>query len=167
MKHVKTRWATALIAGGLFLATAALATDNHAGHDMAGMDHGNGHQMQGMDGLQSMKTLPGEQEVDGVKAMFHLMPIDQKMLPAGHHASHHLMVMLNVAETGKAIDSGTVAVKITDPEHKEGKPVKLMGMRGHFGVDVNLDSPGVWHFRIATKMADGKIRKFHTHTVVK
>ena len=167
MKHTKISWAVALISGSLFLATASLSMDNNAGHDMVGMDHGNMQQMQGKDGMQGMKTLPAEQEVDGVKAMFHLMPTDPKIMPAGHKATHHLMVMFNDAETGKPVDSGTVAVKITDPDQKEAKPVKMMGMQGHFGVDVNLDRPGVWHFRIATKLDDGKVRQFHTHTVGK
>lgn len=163
MKHAKISWAVALISGSLFLATASLAMDHNAGHDMAGMDHGNMQQMQGMNGMQGMKTLPADQEVDGVKAMFHLMSIDPKLLPAGHKATNHLMVMFNDAKTGKPIDIGTVAVKITDPDQKEAKPVKMMGMQGHFGVDVNLDRPGVWHFRIAAKLADGKVRQFHTH----
>lgn len=167
MKHAKASWAAALIVGGLMFAMPALGMD---GHDMNGMDHGNMQQMEGMkhtQGMQGMQALPGEQEVDGVKAMFHLMSIDQKVLPAGHEATHHLMVMFNDAASGQSIASGTVAVKITDPDQEEAKPVKMMGMQGHFGVDVNLDRPGVWHFRIATKLDDGKVRQFHTHTVVK
>lgn len=167
MKHRMVISTLALIACGLFLGTVALAMDDHAGHDMAGMDHGNAQQMQGMNGMQGMKTLPGEQEIEGVKAMFHLMPIDPEVLPESHEATHHLMVMFNDAETGKAIDNGTVAMKITDPDQVEAKPVKMMGMQGHFGVDVNLDRPGVWHFRIATKLDDGKVRQFHSHFVVK
>ncbi|MDK2848214.1 MAG: hypothetical protein PWP34_1567 [Desulfuromonadales bacterium] len=163
MKHAKITWTMALIAGGIFLATASLAMEHQSGHETAG-NHGDMQQMQGM---QEMKPLPGVQEVDGVKAMFHLVPIDPKVLPEGHEATHHLMVMFNDTRTGKSIDSGTVAVKITDPEQVIGKPVKMMGMQGHFGVDVNLDRPGVWHFRIAAKLADGKVRQFHTHTVKK
>jgi VCBS repeat-containing protein len=77
------------------------------------------------------------------------------------------MVMFNDAGTGKTIGSGTVAVKIESPDEKESKPVRLMGMQGHFGADVTLDQPGIWHFRVATKLADGKVRQFHSHHVVK
>lgn len=179
MKHAKFGWAMILIAGGLFLATGSLAMDKHAGHDMAGKNHDDMQQMQGMqgmndmqgmkhtEGMQGMQALPAEQEVEGVKAMFHLMPIDLKVMPAGQQATHHLMVMFNDAKSGKQLAGGTVAVKITDPGQVEAKPVKMMGMQGHFGVDVNLDRPGVWHFRIAAKMADGKVRQFHSHYVVK
>lgn len=164
MKHTKASWAAALVVGGLFFAMPALGMD---GHDMAEMNQDHMQQMQGMNGMQGMQALPADQEVEGIKAMFHLMPIDPKVLPAGHQATHHLMVMFNDTASGKPVESGTVAVKITDPDQKEAKPVKMMGMQGHFGVDVNLDRPGVWHFRIATKLADGKVRQFHTHTVGK
>jgi hypothetical protein len=109
----------------------------------------------------------GEEVQEGVKAMVHLMPIDPKIMPADHPATHHLMVMLTDAETGQAIDSGTVAVKIGSPDGKEAAPIRLMGMQGHFGADVTLDQPDIWHFRIATKLADGKVRKYHGHYVMK
>jgi hypothetical protein len=141
--------------------------DNHAGHNMAGMDHGEMQQMEGMEQGQGGMIMLGEEEQDGVKAMFHLMTVDPKVKPAGHKATHHLMVMFNDAGTGKTIGSGTVAVKIESPDEKESKPVRLMGMQGHFGADVTLDQPGIWHFRVATKLADGKVRQFHSHHVVK
>jgi hypothetical protein len=150
MKHGKISWTAALIVGGAFLATSAPAMENHAGHDMSGgMNHGDVQQMEGMEHGQGGMIMLGEEEQNGVKAMFHLM------------------VMFHDAGTGKTIGSGTVAVKIESPDGKEAAPVKLMGMQGHFGADVNLDKPGIWHFRIATKLADGKVRQFHSHHVVK
>lgn len=164
MKHVRIGWVAVLIVSGALLATPVLAAE----HDMSSeMNHGSMQQMQDMQHMQGGMIMLGQQEVDGVKAMFHLMPVDPEVLPSGHKATHHLMVMFNDVKTGKSLDSGTVAVKITDPGQVEAKPVKLMGMQGHFGVDVNLDRPGIWHFRIATKLADGKVRQFHTHHVVK
>jgi hypothetical protein len=168
MKHAKFSWAMILIAGGLFLATGSLAMDNHADHDMSGgMNHGDMQQMEGMEQSQGDMIMLGEETQDGVKAMFHLMPVDPKVMPAGHKTTHHLMVMFNDAATGKTIGSGTVAVKVSSPDGNEAAPVKMMGMQGHFGLDVNLDQPGIWHFRIATKLADGKVRQFHSHHVVK
>jgi hypothetical protein len=168
MKHGKISWIAALIVGGAFLATSAPAMENHAGHDMSGaMNHGDMQQMEGMEHGQGGMIMLGEEEQKGVKAMFHLMPIDPKAMPAGNKITHHLMVMFNDVATGKTIGSGTVAVKIESPDGKEAAPVKLMGMQGHFGSDVTLDKPGIWHFRIATRLVDGKVRQFHSHHVVK
>jgi hypothetical protein len=167
MKHGKIGWAAALVVGGAFLAAPVLAMN---GHDMSGgMDHGQMQQMGSMEhdqgGMNGMIML-GEEVEDGVKAMFHLMPIDPQVLPAGHEATHHLMVMFNDIDTGKSLDTGTVAVKISSPEEKEAAPVKMMGMQGHFGLDVNLNQPGTWQFRVATKLADGKVRQYHSQYVV-
>lgn len=162
MKHKKTAWALALIIGGAFLASPVLATNGHDGYDMdGGMSHGTMQQNSG--GM----IMLGDELQDGVKAMFHLVPIDAKNLPAGQTATHHLMVMFTNIATGQPVSSGTVAVKVGFPDGKEASPVKLMGMQGHFGVDVNLNQAGIWHFRIATKLTDGKVRQFHTHHVVK
>ncbi|APG27187.1 hypothetical protein A7E78_04660 [Syntrophotalea acetylenivorans] len=168
MKQGKLGLMITLIVSGALLATSALAMEGHADHKMSGeMNHTDKQQMQGMQNGKAIMTLPAEQEIDGVKGMFHLMPIDPKVLPAGHKATHHLMVMFNDVGTGKAIEAGTVAVKVTSPDESISGPHKMMGMQGHFGADVNLDKPGVWHFRMATKFADGKVRQFHSHHVVK
>jgi len=167
MKLTKKQRFAALIAGGALFAivTPGFAVDG--GHDMAGMNHHGMAQTQDMPHCQGGMIMLGEQKIDGAKAMFHLMPIDSKVLPTGNTATHHLMVMFNDAKTGKSFDSGTVAVKVGTPAGKEGAPLKMMGMQGHFGLDVNLDHPGMWHFRIATKLADGKVRQYHSHYVVK
>jgi hypothetical protein len=168
MKHAKASWAAALMVGGALFAMPALGMNGHDGHDMAGkMDQSNMQQMEGMEHGQKGMIMLGEEVQDGVKAMFHLMTSDPEVMPAGHKATHHLMVMLNDAQSGKVIDSGTVAVKITAPNEEESKPLRLMGMQGHFGADVTLDQPGIWHFRVATKLADGKVRQYHSHYVVK
>ncbi len=167
MKHAKASWAAGLIVGGALFAMPALGMNSHDGHDLAGkMDQGSMQQMEGMEHGQKGMIMLGEEVQDGVKAMFHLMTSDPEVMPAGHKATHHLMVMLNDAKTGKVIDGGTVAVKITSPDEKESKPLRLMGMQGHFGTDVTLDQPGIWHFRVATKLADGKVRQYHSHYVV-
>ncbi len=166
MKHAKASWAAALIVGGALFAMPAFGMDGHDGHDMSGMNQSDMQQMEGMEHGQKGMIMLGEEVQDGVKAMFHLMNIDPKVMPVGQKSTHHLMVMLTDVESGKVIDSGTVAVKITAPDEKESKPLRLMGMQGHFGADVTLDQPGIWHFRIATRLADGKVRQFHSHHVV-
>jgi len=167
MKNRNISWTAALIVGLALFAAPALAMENHTGHDMGGMNQDSKQKPEGMEHGQGGMIMLGEEEQKGVKAMFHLMPIDPKAMPAGNKITHHLMVMFNDAATGKTIGSGTVAVKIESPEGKEAAPVRLMGMDGHFGADMTLDKPGIWHFRIATKLADGKVRQFHSHHVVK
>jgi len=168
MKQVKLGWMITLIAGGALLANSALAMDGHEHHKMSeSMGHGQMQHMNGMDHGKGEMIIFGEDVHEGVKAIGHLVPIDTKMMPADSKVTHHLMVMLSDAETGKPVESGTVAVKIGSPDGKEAKPVRLMGMQGHFGADVVLDQVGIWHFRIAAKLADGKVRKFHGHHIVK
>lgn len=87
-------------------------------------------------------------------------------MPAGSRAIHHLMVMLSDADTGKPVESGMVAVKIGSPDETEAAPKRLVGMQGHLGVTLALDSPGIWHFLIAAKLAVGKVHKYHGHHVI-
>lgn len=167
MKQGKLGWMITLIAGVALLASSALAMEDHKHHKMPeSMEHGHMQDMNGMDHGQGVMVILGEDVHEGIKAMCHLMPIDSKMMPAGSRVTHHLMVMLSDAETGKPVESGTVAVKIGSPDGKEGATVRLMGMQGHFGADVVLDQPGIWHFRIAAKLADGKVHKYHGHHVI-
>jgi len=122
-------------------------------HDGMKMDHG------GMDMHGDMIML-GDAEQDGVKAMAHLKDVKAEMSKMGMKTTHHLMVMFAGLDDGKPIDSGSAAVKYTGPDGVEHGPVKLMGMQGHFGADVELGSPGAYHFNIGTKLADGKKRQY-------
>ena len=176
MKFSKIIWTIALIAGAALLATTSLAMEHHSGHDMSGtMDHGKMKQINGMDhgkadGMahgQGEMIILGEEVQDGIKAMVHLMPIDRRIMQTEHPTTHHLMVMFNDVQTGQAIDDGIVAVKIGSPDGNEAAPIRLIGMQGHFGADVTMDQTGIWHFRIATKLNDDKVRKYHGHHVMK
>lgn len=172
MKQGKLGWMITLIAGVALLASSALAMEDLKHHKMSeSMEHGHMQDMNGMDaGMAHSRggmIIFDEDVHEGVKAMCHLMPIDAKMMAAGSKVTHHLMVTLSDAKTGKPVESGTVAVKIDSPDGKEAAPVRLMGMQGHFGADVVLDQPGIWHFRIAAKLADGKVHKYHGHHVLK
>ena len=120
--------------------------------DMSGMDHGSDNMM-----------MLGNEEVDGVKAMFHLSDVQAEMAKAGQPFTHHLMVNFVDVKTGKAIEKGQVAVKVKTPAGMEGKAQMLMGMDGHFVVDLTLDQAGNYQFNIASKLEDGKKRKFNPH----
>jgi len=126
---------------------------DHSKMDHSGMDHGS-MQMQG--GI----IMLGEKEEDGIKANMHMKDVGEAMAKMGMTTTHHFMVVLTDIKSGKTVEEGVVAVKIKGPSGEEGKPIKLMGMQGHFGADVTLDEPGEYHFTVATKLADGKTRKF-------
>lgn len=113
------------------------------------MDHG-GMQMDG-----SMAMLP-DQTVDGITALVHVKDVKAAMAKMGMNHTHHIMVMLKDAKSGKALEAQVAAVKIVDPTGKETEPVGLMSMQGHAGADVVLATPGDYTFKVAAKLADGK-----------
>ncbi len=134
------------------------------GHDMDKMDHGN---MKGMDhagmSMDGKMIMLGNEDVDGVKGMFHLNDVQEQMAAHGMKETHHIMGAFVDVASGDTIESGTVAVKIEDPDENVSKAIKMMGMEGHFGVDITLDKKGMYHFKIGTKLADGKKRTYHMH----
>ncbi len=132
-----------------------------ADHGSMGMNHGTMNMDQGSMSMHGDMIMLGDQVQDGVKAMAHLKDVKEAMGKMGMTGTtHHFMVMFEDQATGKAIDSGSVAVKIQGPEGKEEKPVKLMGMQGHFGADVDLETKGTYHFTVGTKLEDGTKRQF-------
>lgn len=130
-----------LLIPGVVLASEMTETD----HDMNGM------------------MVLGSEEVDGVKAMFHLSDVKAEMAKAGKPFTHRLMAIFFDLKTGKPIGNGKVAVKVKTPAEVEGKAQMMMGMDGHFGVDLVLDQSGTYSFNIASKLEDGKKRKFNPH----
>lgn len=123
----------------------------------AAMEHGMGHEAMDMNGNMIMV---GDAEQDGVKAMAHLKDVAAAMQKMGMQSTHHLMVMFVDQKTGKPIESGNAAVKVTGPDGKKSEPIKMMGMQGHFGADITLAQPGKYHFAIGTMLTDGKKRQF-------
>jgi hypothetical protein len=155
----------------LLIPTAVMAMDHgksmdHDKMNMSGMDHSkmdmNMDMKMDMSGMEGMIMLNAE-KVDGVKAMFHLLDVKSAMAKAGQPFTHHLMVNFVDSKTGKAIEEGRVAVKVTTPAGVEEKAKMMMGMEGGFGVDLVIDQAGLYHFHIASKLEDGKKRKFHPH----
>ena len=132
-------------------------------HDMKDMDHGKkmDHGSMGMEMSGKMIMLQDE-EVDGVMASAHLMDVKEKMAEHGMSQTHHIMVRFMDTE-GNPVEQGSAAVKIESPDEKVSDPIKMMGMQGHFGVDITLDQKGMYHFMIGTKLADGQKRTFHFH----
>jgi len=152
----------------LFLLSLPLAAGAMEGmkHDkMEKMEHGSmeGMKHEGMK-MEGMIML-GEETEEGVKAMAHLNDVKEAMAKMGMKETHHFMVAF-VDAAGKPVTEGTVAVKIKNPAGKEGNAIKLMGMEGHFGADIVLPEKGEYHFKVGTKLPDGKKREYHFHYTV-
>ncbi|OHB27283.1 MAG: hypothetical protein A2X84_09400 [Desulfuromonadaceae bacterium GWC2_58_13] len=148
----------ALLVASLPLAVVAMEHKemdhgNHSGMEHETMEHGS----MAMPGDMIMV---GNHEVDGVEAMVHLKDVKEAMGKMGMAQTHHFMVMFVDKATGDPVEQGMAAVKILDPTGKEGNPVALMGMQGHFGADISLSTPGEYVFKLGTKLADGKNRQF-------
>jgi len=166
MKILGKMFITLTVLVALPLTAAAMQHGDHNGsmdhsnmeNHQGAMDHGSmGHDGMAMKGDMIML---GDAEQDGVKAMAHLKDVKDAMAKMGMKTTHHIMVMFVDQASGKPIDSGNAAVKVKGADGKESEPVKLMGMQGHFGADIELPGPGQYHFTIGTKLADGKKRQF-------
>ncbi len=170
-----------IVAGALFLAlplgASAMEGMEHGmkmkkegmehGKKMKGMEHGS---MEGMEHagmkMDENTIMLGEEVEQGVKAMGHVKDVGEAMAKMGMKETHHFAVMFMDTETGKMIEEGTVALKIEDPAGKEGPPVMLMGMQGHFGADITLPEKGEYHFKVGTKLPDGEKRQYDFHYTV-
>ncbi len=145
------------------LALPAIAMQ-HESHDMAGHDMQQGQNNGSMahDGMNTsgeMVMLGDTQTVDGMEAMAHIKDVREAMAKMKMPVTHHFMLMIK-DQHGNNIDSGTVAVKIKGPDGSISAPVKLMGMGGHFGADIELQEKGMYSFIVGSKLADGVKRNF-------
>ena len=147
--------------GGQKVEAQHVGHDDHKGHDHSGHDDHSG-----MAAAGDMLDL-GMKTEKGVKAMAHMKDVRAAMSKMGMKTTHHFMVMFNDDKSGKAIESGKVAVKITGPDGTVTGPMELMGMQGHFGADVILDKQGEYKFQIGSKVADGTSRQFEFKTTLK
>lgn len=155
---MKKVMSTLLTIATLALATTAFAATHSMDH--GSMDHGD------MKMDASMIMLP-EQSVEGVTAQVHIKDVKATMAKMGMKHTHHFMVVLSDAKTGKRIEPQLVAVKIIDPAGKEAEAVELMSMEGHSGADVILANPGEYRFKVAAKLADGKKVQYEFKTTIK
>lgn len=147
----------------VFLASTSL-TSSFA---MQGMSHSATPNT--VDGMEMSMTSTGTSIMlksdiqEGVKAMAHLKDIKEAMAKHGGKQTHHFMVKFSTEGEEKQLDTGVAAVKIVDPEGNKLNPLKMMGMEGSFGVDVELNKKGNYIFEVGTKLNDGKKRLFRFH----
>ena len=133
---------------------------DHGSMDKNKMDHSK-MDMGGMSMGGDMIMLQNE-EVDGVKGSAHMMDVKEKMAKHGMATTHHIMIDFKDGH-GMSMAKGKVAVKVESPDGKISKPIMMMGMGESFGADITLDQKGMYHFKIGTKLGDGKKRTFHMH----
>lgn len=160
MNRLKTTITLCLVS--LIIPFAALAMDSHE-HGKQGHGMQSNHEKMAADGAM---LIVGSMTSKGVKGMAHLKDISKPMADMGMPTTHHFMIAFVDEETGAQIESGTVALKVTNPDAKVGEAIELVGMGGHFGADVTLDMAGEYHFRLGTQLADEKKRKYHFHHVI-
>jgi type IV secretory pathway TrbL component len=162
-----SRIARILLAAALLGGVPALAAAEHG--SMSGMDHGSSGSMAGMSHVSkgAGQILIGSDSRDGVRGTAHLDNISKAMAELGRKETHHLMVTFKEDKGGKGIDSGAVAVKVTDPAGAKGEAIKMLAMEGSFGTDLTLSKPGKYLFEIGSKLADGKTRQFRFEYTVK
>jgi hypothetical protein len=131
----------------LALSAPAAFADDHGSMDMGHGDHS----------MMSTGKLAHEEVVDGVKATFNVIDIQQKMKEMGMKETHHIMVMFTDAKTGKMLSGGEVKIKVLGPDKYE-QVKDLMGMEGGFGSDFTLPKKGKYGVMCKFKLADGKVR---------
>lgn len=142
----------------------ASAQNSHRDH-MADTGH---HAVTEPEGPTETGTMAivGSQLSKGVKGMAHLRDVSEAMVKLGLLTTHHFMIAFIDEKTGALVESGRVALKITNPDAKVSETIELRGMDGHFGADIVLDMKGEYHFKLGTELVDGVKRKYHFHHVI-
>lgn len=121
---------------------AIAAGTDHVGH---GMNYGN--------------YTPGKaaymEVINGVKATFNITPLST--MAEGGTETHHVSVAFNDMNTGKALASGAVTVKILAPDKSE-QVKDLPALHGHFSADFALVKQGKYGVMCTFTLADGTVR---------
>jgi len=137
------------------LAPLSLLAADHGGHGGGSHDTGHG-------GHQG--DVAHEEVVDGVKATFKIMSMKEHLkamnmeLPKGMKETHHIAVEFKDAKSGTALTEGEVKAKIQNPD-KSDQTKNLIGMQGHFGVDVDFSKKGKYGVMSKFQLKDGKVRQ--------
>lgn len=102
--------------------------------------------------------------VDGVKATFSITGISEELrakgvtLQRGMKATHHLSAAFADVAGRQPLVKGLVAIRLQGPG-SSGEPLELVGMDGHFGIDLDLSQPGQYGIMCRFVLADGKKRQ--------
>ena len=120
-------------------------------------DHGAVH---GGHDMMKMGSVAHEEVIDGVKATFEVLDMQEQMKGAvskGIKETHHIMVKFTDVKSGKPLTEGEVKVKVMAPDKRE-QTKDLMGMQGHFGADYDLSKKGKYGVMCKFQLKDGKVR---------
>jgi len=147
-KNMKKLAVILAVASFAFAAPLAALAEMEMEHGSMKMEHG---------GMMSMGKLAHEEVVDGVKATFKVIDIQQKMKEMGMKETYHIMVVFTDAKSGKKLSEGEVTVKVQGPDKAE-QVKDLMGMEGGFGSDFTMPKKGKYGVMAKFKLKDGKVR---------
>ncbi|AJF06645.1 hypothetical protein [Geoalkalibacter subterraneus] len=143
--------------------------DSHDSHDSHGEHADQGHDAHdqhddhaGHEGMSAEgdMVVVGSVTEKGVKAMAHMKDVREAMADMGMNITHHFMVAFVDEQSGDQIEEGMAALKFEGPQGTTEGPIKMMGMEGHFGADIELEHPGHYKLKVGTKLADGEKRQF-------
>lgn len=118
----------------------------------------------GMDHAAHAGKVAHEAVVDGVKATFNITSIAEELrakglaVPKGMKESHHLAAAFMDVARKQPLSKGLVAIRIQGPG-QSGEPKELVGMDGHFGIDLDLSRPGSYGIMCRFVLEDGKKRQ--------
>lgn len=146
-----------VLAASVFALSIPLASFAAMDHGTMPMDHGNGSMKMEHGGMMSMGKMAHEEVVDGVKATFQVIDIQQKMKEMGMKETHHIMVMFTDAKTKKMLSGGEAKIKVIAPDKSE-QVKDLMGMEGGFGSDFSMPAKGKYGVMCKFQLKDGKVR---------
>lgn len=166
MNNNISRMAQVLLTVSLIAGAPGLAGAMDHG-SMAGMEHDSGVAGMAHVSKGAGQILIGSDIQDGIRGTAHLADVSKAMAEMGMKETHHLMVDFKEEKDGKVVDSGAVAVKVTDPAGGKGPALKMMAMEGMFGIDLTLAKPGKYVLEVGTKLTDGKKRQFRFAYTVK
>jgi len=117
-----------------------------------------------MDHAAHASNVAHEAVVDGVKATFSITSIAEGMrakglaVPKGMKDSHHLAAAFMDIGGKQPLSKGLVAIRVQGPG-SNGEPRELVGMDGHFGIDLDLSRPGRYGIMCRFVLEDGKKRQ--------
>jgi hypothetical protein len=140
-----------LLIAAVFALSAPLAA-RAMDHSSMKMDHG-----------AHNSDVAHEEVVDGVKATFRVMSMEEHMkamdmaMPKEMKETHHIAVEFKDSKSGKALTEGDVKVKVQNPD-KSDQTKDLMGMQGHFGADFDFSKKGKYGVMCKFQLKDGKTR---------
>ena len=121
---------------------------------------GGGHSMGHVASRASQQNVIGTMTIDGITATAELSDVREAMTQAGQTLTHHLQVAFKDLATNHNIEEGVAALKVILPNGEELAPSEMLGMDGHFGVDLQLTLEGKHTFKVGTRLEDSKVRQF-------